>query len=314
MAIKFNNNPNPRGAKFGDEKVYEIKFGSTTSWVMPYGYSTGSLPTGVRSLVCNRISSKEPTANVGVVESGNDLYYGDEIYFTSIPESGYLAPTVKYTSDSPYTIPKIEENYGQYVIDGVTLSEVSTRKSSYDVRVTFNNRTADGSGLFAYTTRYGYTSHYATKQIDRGDYSTAFDTINYQNAFNVYYEYDDGDQTNEALLFSLNDSSSSKVVTVKTANKTGMGSPSVTLSGGVSKGNGSYTPSFVAHRNPAINNLSQLPTITSSTPGVTNIKVTSTILAPITWTFDYTIAHSGPVIARFNISYTYPGFNVEYSD
>lgn len=68
------------------------KSDGTVMWAEYYGtYTTGTLPTGVLSLVCNRTAHIEPTATNRALSDGDELYYGDTLTWTANASDGYSA-------------------------------------------------------------------------------------------------------------------------------------------------------------------------------------------------------------------------------
>lgn len=136
MSLKFKNNG------VTSDKLTEVIFknGSTTTnlteiimdgnyvWCKPFTYTRGTLPTGVLSLTCHRISSNEPDAFVGEVPDGGRIYYGDKLYFSATFEEGYNVDEFDYNSSSdPYTVT------GDII--GVTITRISTSRKTYSIRL-----------------------------------------------------------------------------------------------------------------------------------------------------------------------------------
>ncbi len=139
MAIKFNSNRVRHLVKDG-VYVSELKFkgtgvggGEKIVWEETFGtYQQGTLPTGVASLTCNRVS-KDPAVSSGTLASGSEVYNGDTLTFIATASS-YFTVTVQ----NPSITLTSSKSSAESTIDGVTASAVSASGQTRTVRITIN--------------------------------------------------------------------------------------------------------------------------------------------------------------------------------
>lgn len=71
------------------------------STLKTFTYSTGTLPTGVASITAYRAPYNN-TGSYSAISNGATITYGDRMYFTATPSTGYNNPTVSKNSSSNY--------------------------------------------------------------------------------------------------------------------------------------------------------------------------------------------------------------------
>lgn len=109
------------------------KSDGTVMWSEYYGtYTTGTLPTGVLSLVCNRTSHIEPTATNKALFDGDELYYGDTLTWTANASEGYSAG-VKQSSFTISSQATLEPGVNGVSVSGAyaTLNEPTSLTAPY---------------------------------------------------------------------------------------------------------------------------------------------------------------------------------------
>lgn len=148
MAIKYNGTK-VTSIKYNDVSVNEVLRDNNYVWTKPFSYTQGTLPTGVASLICTRSSTHEPTASTGTINDGDEIYYGDQLYWSVTAAQGYTA-TVTHGSSNKIVV---SSN-----INGVTSSGVTA------TRITWTATVSLGTGVknYVYSTNGGTSWSSAT--------------------------------------------------------------------------------------------------------------------------------------------------------
>lgn len=179
---------------FGNSKVTQVKFGANTSslsdvnkiifngniaWCRPFTYTQGTLPTGVKSLVCRRSSTDEPTASTGEISNNGTIYYYDKLYWDATASAGYRITAVR-GSGSPVTV--------SGAITGTTASGVTSERISGTISQ--GKLPAEVASITCYRKAYNENSFskYTGSTIYYGDqfYWTATAATGYSNPSLTY--------------------------------------------------------------------------------------------------------------------------------
>lgn len=118
-------------------------------------YVTGTLPTGVASLTCRRVS-KDPAISSGTITNNAYLYNNDTLTFTATASS-YWTASVKTPTTTVTSIPPDSPLKREHTTKGVTTSGVTATRRMRKITV-INNQ--------AGTIKYTYTNASGTRTTD----------------------------------------------------------------------------------------------------------------------------------------------------
>lgn len=132
MAINFNGN-NVSHITQNGKYVISLDYDKKTVWAEKVGtYTTGTLPSGVKSLECTRTTSKDPGASIGKLPDGAALYYGDTLSFTGKTKNNHDAH-IAHSSKTIEGNSNLADSNREQTFNGVNLSGISALK---DVTIT----------------------------------------------------------------------------------------------------------------------------------------------------------------------------------
>lgn len=132
MAINFNGNKVSHITQNG-KYVISLDYNKKTVWAEKVGtYTTGTLPSGAKSLECVRTTSKDPGASIGKLSDGAALYYGDTLSFAGKTKNNHDAHIV-HSSKTIEGNSNLADSNREQTFNGVNLSGISALK---DVTIT----------------------------------------------------------------------------------------------------------------------------------------------------------------------------------
>lgn len=214
MAIKLNDTFATTIKLEDNSDVKKVVLDNTTVWCKPFSYAVGT-KTGISSVICTRVSTQEPSASTGTVNTGTPstsnfgpLYYGDEIYFTPTASSGYQIDTNTY----------YDSNHTLTVTGNITAVDYITAVSSaYTLTWTANNCTVECYSDSAYTTQIttasaGQTIYY--KVIPNEHYYYSNSSYYHDNPYKsslVVTQANIGTYTASAIVYTYTMTSSNSV-------------------------------------------------------------------------------------------------------
>ena len=102
MSIK-KDNINVTAIKYNSQDVNKVILDNKCVWCKAFIYTQGTLPTGVNSLTCRRLSTDEPTASTGEISNNGTIYYDDKLYWNATASAGYRITYIR-GSNSPVIV------------------------------------------------------------------------------------------------------------------------------------------------------------------------------------------------------------------
>ncbi len=173
MSIK-KDNISVTAVKYNNQDVNKVILNNNCVWCRPFTYTQGALPTGVKSLVCRRSSTDEPTASTGEISNNGTIYYYDKLYWDATASAGYRITAVR-GSGSPVTV--------SGAITGTTASGVTAERISGTISQ--GKLPAEVASITCYRKAYNGSSfaEYTGSTIYYGDqfYWTATASIGYND-------------------------------------------------------------------------------------------------------------------------------------
>lgn len=185
MSIK-KDNISVTAVKYNNQDVNKVILNNNCVWCRPFTYTQGALPTGVKSLVCRRSSTDEPTASTGEISNNGTIYYYDKLYWDATASAGYRITAVR-GSGSPVTV--------SGAITGTTASGVTSERISGTISqgklpaevasITCYRKAYNGSSFAEYT---GSTIYYGDQFYWTATAATGYNnpSLTYNNSSKVY--------------------------------------------------------------------------------------------------------------------------------
>ena len=185
MSIK-KDNISVTAVKYNNQDVNKIILNNNCVWCKPFTYTQGTLPTGVKSLVCRRSSTDEPTASTGEISNNGTIYYYDKLYWDATASAGYRITAVR-GSGSPVTV--------LGAITGTTASGVTSERISGTISqgtlptgvasITCYRKAYNGSSFAEYTES---TIYYGDQFYWTATAATGYNnpSLTYNNSSKVY--------------------------------------------------------------------------------------------------------------------------------